>query len=703
MAFELRGTFFSWSLFIAAALICLPGHSVASSGTTQSVDLVIYGGTPSGLSAAISAVRENENIQVIVIEPTRWIGGLVTGGLSRTDKGKENTIGGLTREYFEYARKLCGPETPMWYAEPRYNLAAFEAMLKEYEERITVLTEKQLKSVKKSGNRITSITLDDGSEFTAPVYIDATYEGDLLAMAGVSYRFGRESRDEYGEPTAGYHPMPIRPHGSDVMHAGCKCVGGTGPHFIHGTPTEISALDDDGNLLAGIFRPDPNIKPGDSDELVQAYNYRICVTQREDILVPFPKPKNYDPKRYDLLLRLIETYPGVRFGRLVHLGEIANGKFDLNAQGLFSTDYPGGNIGYSDGTPEERAVIVQDHLDYVQGFLWFLGHDQRVPASLRNEVNSWGLCADEFTDNDHWPYALYVREARRMVGEYVMRQQDTWTDITKPDTVGMGSFVLDCHIVQRIVTEDGLVTDEGSFQDAPTRPYQIPYRSLLPKRAECENLLVPVCVSSSHIAWCTIRMEPVFMGLGQAAGIAAAMAISKDVDAPAVYDVNVSALQQKLRADAAVLELEGLADLVTVDKLPGIVVDDRDAEYTGYWKHSSYGTPVEGASSHDGNSGKGQKQAVFTVQLPKSGRYEVRFAYAAAPNRASAAPIVIEHLSGQASVKVDERKAPEHDDLFTSLGVWEFSADKPAVVTISNKDTDSYLSVDALQFLPLKD
>jgi len=688
---------------IVFAAISLLWASLATTraDAPQQHDLIIYGGTPSGLIAAIAAIRENPELSILLIEPSRWIGGVVTGGLSRTDKGREEIIGGITREYFERAKAIGGKDTPMWYAEPRHNLTAFEQLVTECGDGLAVITKHHLTSVEKDRTRIVGITLDDGSTHHAKFFIDASYEGDLMAQAGVRYIVGRESRDQYDEPLAGFTPMPVRPHNASTMGAVCKCLGGDAPHFIHGTPVAIDAFDANGELLAGVVRAAPALKPGDADGLTQAYNFRLCVTQREDIFVPFPKPQRYDPGRYELLLRLIKSYPTVRFGRLVHLGAIANGKYDLNAQGLFSTDYAGGNTDYPDGDPETRAAIYQDHVDYVQGFLWFLGHDPRVPRELRDEVGTWGLCADEFTDNGHFSHALYVREARRMVGEYVMRQQDTWTDITKPDSVAMGSFILDCHIVQRIVTGDGTVADEGSFQDSPTRPYQIAYRSLLPKRAECENLLVPVCLSASHIACCSIRMEPVYMSLGHASGVSAAMALRAAPDAPSAHTVPVKVLQKKLREQKAVLHLEGLADLITVDKLSGIVVDDRDATFVGTWGHSSFGEPVEGTASHDGNGDKGEKSARFEIDVPKSGRYEVRFAYAQSSNRASAAPISIEHAEGTAETTIDQRKTPEHDKLFTTLGTWKFTTDKTAVITVRNDNTDSFVSVDAVQLIEI--
>lgn len=681
---------------IAAGILCLFPLLLKA----DEYDLVIYGGSPAGLVSAIAAGRENPEVKILVVEPTKWIGGVVTGGLARTDKGREETIGGIAREYFELAKEIGGEGTPMWYATPKENMEAFEKMLEELGSRLELITETRLESVEKGGNRIVSITLEGGRSVSGKVFVDATYEGDLMARSGVSYIVGRESRDTYGEEKAGYTQMPVRPHDADTMGNACSCVGGEGPHFIHGTPAEISALDDDGNPIAGVVKPDPNAKSGDPDGLTQAYNFRLCVTQREDIRVPFPKPENYVPEQYVLLQRLIDSYPKVRFGRLVHLGQIAEEKHDLNAQGLFSTDYAGGNVEYPDGDYATRDAIWQNHDDYVKGFLWYLGHDEKVPQELRDEVNEWGLCKDEFVDNDHWSYALYVREARRMVGEYVMRQQDTWTDITKPDSVGMGSFILDCHIVQRVVTEDGLVTDEGSFQDSPTRPYQIPYRSLLPKKEECENLLVPVCLSASHIAYCSIRMEPVYMTMGHASGIAAAMALKSE--APNYHDVDVSNLRAKLLEQNAILELKGLKDLITVDKLPGIAVDDREAEYVGSWSHSSYGNPIEGAAAHDANGGKGEKSATFRIEVPKDGKYEVRMAYAASSNRASAAPVTVGYSGGEAEIVLDQRKVPEHDKLFTTLGTWEFSAGAPAVVTIRNDGTDSYVSVDAVQLLPVE-
>ncbi len=655
-------------------------------------DLVVYGGTPAGLSAGIVAAREGAS--VVVIEPTKWIGGMVTGGLCRSDVGKEDTIGGFPREYFGRAA-AAKPDT-MWYAEPSANLTAFQAMLKEAG--VKVVTAQALKSITQEGARITSLTTSDGTTYQGKQFIDATYEGDLMAAAKVSYIVGRESTAQYGESLAGYHPMPIRPRTVEVMESDCPGIGGKGPSYIHGTPASISGVDAQGKPIYGVF-PDSKLAPGSADKLTQSYNFRICVTQRADIMVPFPKPASYYPVHYELLLRLIQAFPGVRFGRLFHLGNVANGKYDLNAQGLFSTDYPGANFDYPDGDAATRARIWQDHTDFIQGMLWFLGHDERVPQSLRDQANSWGLCKDEFADNAHWPYALYIREGRRMIGDYVMVQKDLQTDIFKDDSVGMGSFLIDCHIVQRILAEDGTVRDEGSFQDTPALPYHIPYRSLTPKRAECENLLVPVCLSASHIAYCSLRMEPVYMALGQASGLAAVMAIKAKIP---VQNIDVSALRKKLLEQKAVLELASLKNMIRSAKLPGIVMTEEYAERMGQWTGSSYGSPVDGSSFHDANSEKGSKTITYRLKIPTSGKYEVRMSYASAPNRASNVPVSIAHAGGTDIMLVNQRKAPPIDKLFVSLGVFPFTADKPAVITISNKDTDGIVGADAVQLIEVR-
>lgn len=521
-------------------------HAQETGSQDKPYDLVVYGGNPAGITAAIAAAREGGS--VMLIEPNKHIGGMLTGGLSRTDIGNSKVVGGIAREYFTRAdakyndqEKTRGPN--FWNTEPHVAEQTLNEMIKEAG--VKVLMNTTMRSAQRMGNRIVAIETKNGGIHHGRMFIDATYEGDLMAQAGVKYTVGREGRDEYGESLAGFLPAPLRPRTVEYMAK-------PGTAYSHGTPCELSPRDPSGKLYWGVTdKPWP--APGTGDNLVQSYNFRVIATQRKENQVPFPKPKNYYPERYELLLQMIRKYPGIRFEKIVYIGGgIPNGKCDINASGLIvSTDYWGGNTGYPEGDEETRARIWQDHVDYVQGFLWFLGNDERVPEDLRRQTNSWGLAKDEFVDNANWPYALYVREARRMVGSYVMRQQDCQQDTTKPDVIAMASFILDSHAYQRLITPEGHLTDEGNF-DVACPPYQIPYRSITPLREQCANLLVPVCLSATHVAYGSIRMEPHFMNLGHAAGLAAVTAARGGT---AVQDIDVEALQAKLRATRQVLSL----------------------------------------------------------------------------------------------------------------------------------------------------
>jgi hypothetical protein len=673
-------------LVVALAALAVPARAV------ETCDVLVYGGTPGGLSAAIAAAREGAS--VIVLEPTKWIGGMVTGGLSSTDVGNEKVIGGIAREF--YTRAAAGaPGTPMWYAEPHVNMAAFQAMLAEA--KVQVVTEARLKSISRDGNRVDSLRTSDNKRYEAKVFIDATYEGDLLARAGVSYIVGRESRTAYNEPLAGFLPAPLRPRTVEQMAQDSPSVGGpkTALGYVHGTPAKIEALGVGGVPLPGVSTQWQS--PGDGDPRVQSYNFRVIVTRTPENRLPFPKPAHYNVARYELLARLIAAFPGIRFSKLVYLSPIANGKFDANAIGLVvGTDHVGANYKYPDGDEALRAEIWQDHVDYVQGFLWFLGNDPRVPQDLRAQTSQWGLAKDEFTDNDHWPYALYVREARRMIGAYVMRQSDCTQRLSKQDSIGMGSFIMDSHAVSRLVSQDGSVIDEGNF-DVPVRPYQIPYRSLVPRPDQCPNLLVPVCMSASHVAYGSIRMEPQYMIMGQACGLAAVQAARKQI---AVQDVDVPALQTRLREQQQVLELALPPGTLQIKDLPGIVIDDAEAQFTGEWQASSSSGGIEGMYRHDMNEGKGGKTARFEIRVPKAGHYEVRFAYTTAPNRATNVPVKVTDADGEKIVIVNEKETPPLDKAFVSLGKFRFTVEKPAIVTVTTEKTDGYVVVDAVQLLP---
>lgn len=516
------------TLIIAAALA---GAAVAQ----QTFDLVVYGGTAAGVMTAVAGARHG--LKTVLLEPRDHVGGMVTGGLSGTDVGKIEVIGGMALEfywrmgrYYQIDRHL---QQLAWMPEPGAAERIMRQMLADAN--VTVLYKHRLlekRGVGKQGPRIVEVVMENGARFAGKIFADSSYEGDLMAQAGVSYTFGREGVSQYGESLAG-----VRAHTASHQFA-----------------VDLQARDENGKLLPEISA-EPRGEPGSADKRIQAYNFRVIATNVPENRIPWPKPAGYDPKRYELLARYLTSmtqYMGrpLTFNEVSLFRVIPNGKADINNRGAFSSDYIGKNYKYPDGTYAERAKIWQEHIDYQQGFYYFLAHDPRVPQKLQDEVRQWGLAKDEYTDTNHWPNQLYVREGRRMTGEYVSTQKDLQTDRTKPDVIGMGSYNSDSHNVQRHVTETGIVLNEGDVQ-VPVQPYQIPYRTILPKRAEAENLIVPVCFSASHIAYSSMRMEPQYMIIGHAAGVAAALAVQKGV---ALQSVPVPELQKILLDEGGVFE-----------------------------------------------------------------------------------------------------------------------------------------------------
>lgn len=516
-------------------LFCVFFVAASCTGASQNFDVVVYGGTAGGVIAAVSAAREG--LKTVLLEPSGHVGGMVSGGLGWTDYGKKETIGGYAFEFYyrigkHYGMSLYGHDVS-WLHEPRVAEDTFRQMLRDAN--VTVLQNHRLRErtgVRKEGPVLREITMEDGSSFTAKIFMDATYEGDLMAQSGVTYTWGRESSAQYGEPLAG--------------------VRGRTP--FHQFPVNVSPYDEQHRLLPEIS-PEKAAPAGSADKKIQAYNFRMCLSDVASNQVPFPRPSSYDAKRYELLARLIEArtkaegrVPGLN--TLMKIDRLPNGKSDVNNNGAFSTDYIGGSYGYPEGGYAERQRIWEAHKNYAAGFFYFMANDPQVPDELRRGLNRWGLCKDEFTDTANWPRQLYIREARRMVGEYVAVQKDLQTDPAKPDAIGMGSYNSDSHNLERIVDEEGFARNEGDMQVAVV-PYQIPYRVLLPKRAEAQNLLVPICFSASHVAYSSMRMEPQYMIMGQAAGVAAKLAI--DSGRP-LQDIDRSALALKLRQQGAVLE-----------------------------------------------------------------------------------------------------------------------------------------------------
>jgi flavin-dependent dehydrogenase len=561
------------SLGLAGLVLWAAVASAAADDKTY--DVVVYGGTSGGIVAAISAAREGAT--VVVLEPTEHLGGMVTGGLGRTDLGFEESIGGMAAEFYRRVyRHYSDPAAwkfqtrdeylntgtlnvsatsykelrylktgdltingdKWWFPEPSAASSIYRQMLDEAH--VRVLTGHRLAGVEKRGPRIVSIRCANGAVFSGRVFIDTTYEGDLLAAAGVSYRVGRESRAEYGEKLAGVVPRELS----------------TRKQF----DVDISPYGDDGKLLYGV-QDTPRGEDGAADRKIQAYNFRICLTDYPANRVAIEQPEHYDPHRYDLLARYIAAKPDIELATpdpnkwgVLKFDQLPNHKTDINDGGPFSTDLLGGGWDYPDGDEATRRAIEQEHIAYTKGLLYFLGHDERVPARMRQEMLRWGYPKDEYTSNGNWSPQLYIREARRMVGAYVMTYDDIVTKRAKDDSIGLASHKPDSHLVTRIA-DHGVARNEGNPNDlTPThRPYEVPYRAITPKQAECDNLLVTFALSASHMAYASLRMEPAFMILSESAGLAAVEAARRDL---AVQDVPYASLAPKLRERKQLLKIE---------------------------------------------------------------------------------------------------------------------------------------------------
>lgn len=487
--------------------------------------MIVYGATAGGTIAAIAVAREGRS--VALLEPGRHVGGMITGGLGRTDMDRQqHVIGGMSREFFERVGRHYG-EPVSWLFEPKVSRRVLLDWLEEA--KVPVFYGQRLKAVRKNGATMVTLDTEDGGSYGARVFIDATYEGDLLKAAGVSYAIGREDRQKYGESLAGRQ---------DIL---------PGNHQLR-VPT--SPYGGDGTLLPYLVRQQEVAQIGEGDGRIQAYCFRLCLTRDPANRLPIPRPANYDQAPLGLVKNYVESLgANARLTDFLGVSPLPNQKTDINAS-VVSTNLVGASWEYPDASYERRREIWNEHLLYAQSLLWFLGNDPSVPAHMREEMQQWGLARDEFVDTDHWPHQMYVREARRMVGEHVLTQHDLQSRRRKFDSIGMGGYNIDIREVQwiaRQVYRFPRVADEvlmEGYVSVPVDPYEIPYRSLLPRQGEADNLLVPVCISSSHVAYASFRMEPQYMIAGQAAGVAAAMAIATEVP---VHHVDIPALQQRLR------------------------------------------------------------------------------------------------------------------------------------------------------------
>ncbi|HSI15080.1 MAG TPA: FAD-dependent oxidoreductase [Chthoniobacter sp.] len=524
-------------------------------------DVVVYGGTASGVIAAVQAKKMGKS--VILISPDKHLGGLSSGGLGFTDTGNKAVIGGLSRDFYhrvwmhydqagawawqkkeEYGGKgqgtpaVDGENRTMWIFEPHVAEQIFEDYIKENE--IIVMRDQWLdraNGVKKdsTGTRITSITVGpQNTIYRGKMYIDATYEGDLMAAAGVDYHVGREAQSTYDEKWNGVQV--------GVLHH---------RHHFGAVKEPISAYVVPGDPKSGVVAhvsTEPPGEYGQGDKKVQAYCFRMCLTDVPENRIPFAKPEGYDPKQYELLRRVYAAGWHETFEKF---DPIPNHKTDTNNHGPFSTDDIGANWEYPDASYERRREIIKEHENYQKGWLYFIANDPSVPKETQEKMQKWGLPKDEFKDNGGWSHQLYIREARRMIGSYVMTENELMKKRATPDSVGMGSYGIDSHNIQRYITPEGNVQNEGDIGVALKAPYEIAYGSLVPKKGQADNLLVPVCVSSSHIAFGSIRMEPVFMILGQTAATAAALAIDGQTS---VQDVPYAKLREQLLKDGQILE-----------------------------------------------------------------------------------------------------------------------------------------------------
>jgi hypothetical protein len=537
-------------LLLAVAVVC--------QGATVEADVCIYGSTPSGIAAAVQVARQGKS--VVIVTPDKHLGGMSSSGLGFADTGNTAVIGGIAREFHQrvwrhyeqaeawkwQAREKYGNQgqgtrakddeaKTMWVFEPHVAEKVFESFLAEH--KIPVYRDEWLDrqaGVRKNGNTITEITTLSGKKFAAKMFIDTTYEADLMAAAGVDYHVGREAQSVYGEKWNGIQTGVLHHrHHFGVLKQPVS------PYVVPGDPAS--------GMIWGVSTNAPGAF-GAGDKKVQAYCYRLCLTDLPENRVPVPKPDNYDPGHYELLLRIFATGWRETFQKF---DPLPNRKTDVNNHGPMSFDFIGANYDYPEASYERRREIVRAHQNYQQGWLYFIANDPRVPPDVQRRMRQWGLPKDEFADNGHWPYQLYIREARRMIGSYVMTEADILKQRVTPDSVGMGSYTIDSHNVQRYITPEGYVQNEGDIGVSTKGPYQIAYGALVPKREQSDNLFVTSCLSSSHIAFGSIRMEPVLMILGQSAATAAVLAIEDKIP---VQAVPYEKLRQQLLRDGQLLE-----------------------------------------------------------------------------------------------------------------------------------------------------
>jgi len=651
----------------------MAGVSVnAQSSKLITADVCVYGGTSAGVIAAYTAKKMGKT--VILIEPGKHLGGMSSGGLGYTDIGNKYVVTGLARDFYRRIGAHYG-KFEQWIFEPK----VAEGIFNDYVKRagFPVLFRNRLIKVKKEENQLKEIIVEDSYKpstatnktIRAKVFIDCTYEGDLMARSGVSYTVGREANSQYDETINGVELLDKHQFPDNID-----------PYKVPG--------DAKSGLLWGISSEVLQVN-GAGDKKVQAYNFRITLTNVPENRIPISKPNNYDPKKYELLLRLKEKQPWKSISDVFIISKMPNGKTDINNNGGFSTDMIGMNWEYPEADYNTRTKIWKEHEDYTKGFFYFIGNDTRIPGNIRDEMKQWGYPKDEYTDNGNWTPQLYIREARRMIGELVMTQHHCQGKEQVEDGVGMAAYGMDSHNCERLVV-NGMVKNEGDVQVHGFAPYAVSYRAIVPKQKEAANLFVPVCLSASHIAYGSIRMEPVFMVLGQSSAVAACQVIDKKI---AVQQVNVKEVQSLLRTDP-------LAD----GSIPEVLVDNEDSHITGDWKTEKSGGYGPTYLADDSKT-ETAKSVRFIPEKLKKGAYRVYTYFPKVMNPAAKTYITIydgekatEKIINQSDLQVEGQTSGE----WLPLGLYNFSEEKKAYVEISNKNADGVIVADAVLFVPVR-
>ncbi|MFN5057451.1 MAG: FAD-dependent oxidoreductase [Verrucomicrobiota bacterium] len=660
-------------------------------------DVIVYGATPGGFCAAIAAAREGA--KVVLLEPTAHVGGVNTGGLSFSDSNQtvRSTLLGLFEEWHQrvaadYAARgvklpydVAVKDNSVWTYEPHVAARVTDAMLKEAG--VSVLTKQVLEGVEKDGAKILGLRTSGGMH-TAKVFIDATYEGDLMARAGVVWHLGRESRDEYGESYAG------RQYPKAKM--------------------TINGFDANGLPLPFIT----SVRPGDDqagEETVMVYSFRLCLTKNAANRVPFPEPKAYDPARFELVRRYFQKYPNAPVPW--DLYPLPGDKFDANngIGKMFSMGLVGEANGWCASDPAGRAKLWEKHKEYTLELYKFLTTDPAVPTKIRETMAELGLCRDEFPETGHWSPQLYVREGRRMDGRFTLTQHDVLKDPQKEDPIAISSFPIDSHDCRRLALPDGVINEGTIFPvRMPGRrhgyAYHIPYRAITPAASECSNLLVPVALSATHVAYSSVRVEPTWMAIGQGAGVAAALAAKADVT---VQALDYPTLRTRLLVQKVVLELPKLppADKparatgpVSLDpkSLAGLILDDAQAELFGDWERSTNFKPHVGVGYlHDEQRADGKSRAVFRFKGPADGDFELRMAYSAHETRTTRLPVTIIGGDTDQRFTVDQTQPMPTGEAFRPVGSLHLRQGVEYTLTVTNQDTKGFVIVDAFQLLPV--